>query len=367
MDVDELRQKAEAIFDEYDAKFAGKPRASRELEVLDELIEQLERVLAEARSQLNGGRNEAMMGLIERASENLEIYQEEREAIREVKQGGDAPVEASELATWANIEFHRYRRYFAGENRATRDVELLSEMITRLKSIREEMAELADEQEVPGLEQDIETVETNLEQYRSERERIVTARADGDPDEQASYLAVAANEQFSIYRDLFAGKNRITRRPALLSRVVRTLENLHRKMEELEEDGGTSSENRENMELVEENLEMYRDELDAIEQAREQVDLEELAGHLGRAANEAFEAYREQFAGEDRRSRDLDQLGRLCDELYHLARQMADIDAREGVEMNAENLSIVLENLSLYQREYDAIEEAGGQSSVDSR
>jgi transaldolase len=360
MDIDELRQNAETIFEEYDAKFAGKPRANRDLDVLDELIDRLERLLAEARSQLNGGRNEALMGLIERASENLEIYQEEREAIREVKQGGDAPVEASELATWANIEFHRYRRHFAGENRTTRDTELLSEMITRLKLLREEMTQLADEHEVPGLEQDIETVETNLEQYRNERERIVTARADGEPDERASYLAVAANEQFSIYRDLFAGKNRITRRPALLSRVIRTLENLHSKMEELEEEEGTSSENRDNVELVEDNLEMYRDELDAIEQAREQVDVEELAGHLGRAANETFEEYREQFAGEDRPTRDLDRLGRLCDELYHLGRQMEDIGARDGIEMNAENLSIVLENLSLYQREYDAIEEAGG-------
>ncbi len=367
MDVDQLRDKARTIFEEYDAKFAGKPRASRDLEVLDGLIGELERVLAEARSKLNGGRNEELITLIEQASENLEIYQDEREAIRQVKQGGEAPVRASRLATWANIEFHRYRRHFAGESRATRDVALLSEMIDRLEEIRAAMGELADEHEVAGLGQDIETVEANLEQYRRERDRIRQARADGSSDERASYLAVAANEQFAIYRDLFAGKNRVTRRPALLARVVETLEDLRDAMAELEREGGSSEENRDNLELVEENLEMYRDELEAIRQARSQLDADELAAHLGSAANETFEVYRDRFAGEDRHSRDLDRLGRVCDELYHLARQMAEIDEREGLEMNAENLSVVVDNLSLYQREYDAIEDARGQSSVGSR
>ncbi|MFB6375881.1 MAG: hypothetical protein ABEN55_22825, partial [Bradymonadaceae bacterium] len=357
------------LFEEYDAKFAGKPRATRDPEELDDIIDRLERLLHQAREKLNGGRNDTLMSLIEEASENLEIYQNEREAIRELQKGGDGPVRASRLATWANVEFHRYRRHFAGENRATRDVELLNEMISELQAIRSRMEQLNKGEEIEGLDQDIETVEANLDRYREERERILTARAEGTPDERASVLAVAANEQFSIYRELFGGHNRVTRRPALLSRVIRSLEEIRRRMVELrDEEGLDSGENVDNIEIVEDNVSMYREELEAVEAAKEQVDADELTAQLGGAANEVFETYRDDYAGEDRSSRDLERLARMCDELYHLARQMQALDEEQGLESNAENLSVVLENLSLYQREYDAIEDVRGADSVgDSR
>jgi len=369
MEIDELRRRAHELFEEYDAKFAGKPRATRELDELDDIIGRLERLLHQAREQLNGGRNETLMGLIEEASENLEIYHDEREAIRELQKGGDGPVRASRIATWANIEFHRYRRHFAGQNRATRDIELLNEMIAELQSIRSQMDSLTQGGTIEGLDRDIETVDANLDRYRDERERIHTARAEGTPDERASVLAVAANDQFAIYRELFAGHNRTTRRPALLNRVIRSLEEIRRRMVELrDEEGLESGENADNIDIVEDNLSMYREELEAIEAAGDQVGPEELAAQLGGAANEVFETYRDEYAGEDRAGRDLEKLTRMCDELYHLARQMEALDDEEGLEANAENLSVVLENLSLYQREYDAIEDARGTDSVgDSR
>lgn len=367
MEIDEITRKAHSLFEEYDAKFAGKPRATRDLEELDDIIDRLERLLHQAREKLNGGRNETLMSLIEEASENLEIYQNEREAIRELQKGGDGPVTASRLATWANMEFHRYRRHFAGKNRATRDLELLKEMIAELETIRARMEGLAESDDtIEGLDQDLETVEANLDRYRDERERIESARTEGTADERASILAVAANEQFAIYRELFAGHNRATRRPALLHRVIRTLEAIHEQMTALRDDEGLDSdENADNIEIVEDNLSMYREEVDAIETAKDQVDADELVAQLGGAANEVFESYRDEYAGEDRSTRDLDQLARMCDELYHLARQMQALDRDEGLEANAENLSVVLENLSLYQREYDAIEDArGGADSV---
>lgn len=363
MSVEEISDEAQEIFDTYDAHFAGQPRASRDLELLDDLIERLEELLDRARSKLNGGQNDTLVSVVEQGSENLEIYRTERRAIEEVKSGDTEAVRASRLATWANAEFHRYRRHFAGENRATRDVELLNEIITELKNAHREMESLEEEIDVDGLDDDIEIVEENLERYRDEREKIVQAREAGTVDERVSQLAAAANEQFAIYRDLFAGASRLTRRPKLLRRVIRSLENIRRKMEQLQEEGA-GEENGRNIEIVDDNLTMYRDELEAIEDARDSIAVEELAGHLGDTANGVFETYRGEYAGENRSTRDLEKIGRMCDELYHVARQMERISEEHAVEGNEENLSIVLDNLSLYQNEYNAIEEAQEQRTA---
>jgi hypothetical protein len=355
MSDETMSDEFDAIFDEYQAHFAGKPRSTRDLELLDELIERLETALDEARDELNGGRGR-LAEMVEQGEENLRIYRSEREAIERVQQQGPEVVEAGILATWANAEFHRYNRHFAGSPRPTRDVELLNEMITELKVVRDRMHALRDNEEaIEGLDQDIETVETNLEEYRNERERIVEAQHSGDLDDRASYLAEIANSQFQIYRTLFGGKSRVTRRPKLLRRMIRTLESTKRQMEKLRERGLESQENEGNIEIVENTLETYREELEAVEDAKRGVDPDELVGHLGRAANEIFEAYREEFAGADRRTRDLGQLSWMCDELYHLARAMQEtIDAGAG-DSGRENLEIVLDNLSLYQREFDEI------------
>ena len=354
MSNDTLSDEFDAIFDEYQAHFAGKPRSTRDLELLDELIERLESALAQARDALDGSQGR-LAESVEQGEENLRIYRSEREAIKRVQDQGPGVVEAGELATWANAEFHRYNRHFAGSPRPTRDVELLNEMITELKVIRDRMHALRDSDDIEGLDQDIQTVETNLEEYRNERERIVEAQHAGDLDDRASYLAEVANSQFQNYRTLFGGKSRVTRRPKLLRRMIRTLESTKRQMEKLRERGLESEENEGNIEIVENTLETYRDELDAIGRAKQGIEPDELVGHLGRAANEVFETYREEFAGGDRRTRDIGQLSWMCDELYHLARAMEEaIDSGAG-EDGRENLSIVLENLSLYQREFDEI------------
>jgi len=367
MSVDEIQSEARRIFETYDAEFAGRARASRDLELLDELIERLEDLLDRARSKLNGGQNDELVSVIEQGSENLEIYRTERRAIREVREGGRAPARASRLATWANAEFHRYRRHFAGQGRATRDLALLDEIREELSGIEGEMEGLAESSEVEGLDEDLRTVSENLEMYRRERERIVEARREGTAEERASYLAAAANEQFSIYSELFGGKDRVTRRPGLLRRVIGSLEEIREEMQNLRDDGDPLEENESNIEIVGDNLATYREELEAIEEAREGVEAERLAGRLGSAANEVFETYREEYAERDRSTRELDRLGRMCDELYHLARQMESLGEKKDLEMNEENLSVVLENLSLYQTEYDAIaevQESGGGADV---
>ena len=79
-------------------------------------------------------------------------------------------------------------------------------------------------------------------------------------------------------------------------------------------------------------------------------------GMLGGAANELFEEYRSSFDGQDRKTRDLALLTRICDDLSDLRRQMLDLAKADENPMNEGNLQIVSSQLSQFEKEYEAIE-----------
>ncbi len=362
--VEELQQKVNALSQRYDARFANKPRATRNLEELDELIEGMEDAIKEGQRLLNGD-NSLLREVLDTAKQNLERYTEERAAIARVKQEGPEVAMAANLAMWANFVFDEYHRHYAGKNRATRDIGRLEEMLAELESIQEDMlALLAKKPDLKQTKDDLAVVESNIEMYDSELENILSARTQGSRDEQASALANAANEQFTVYNTLFAGKGRTTRRPGLLERVIKNLKGILNMMRDLNSKGYRSESNTKNISIVQQNLKTYHTELAAIQEAREDASLEDLAGMLGGAANDVMEEYRQNFAGLSRATRDLDLLTALCDEMYEIALQMRQIqDAEPGLKINTGNLSIVADNLVTYHSEYRRIEEAKGQGS----
>lgn len=355
-----LRQEAQSIYGEYGTRFAGKPRATRDLRAIDSIIERLEKVIKRARMLRNGKTNPALSSFLEQALENLETYENERENIRKVQSQGPVVVEGSRLATWANLHFGQYFRHFAGKPRATRDLGLLNEIISELELVESKMKALLAQKDVASVEADLETVQNNLGVYRDERQNILDARNSGGLDEQASYLAMIANEQFAVYNFHFGGRPRVSRRSGLLHRVNSTLQSVYDQMSALEDEGLDSEQNRKNIELIDTQLGTYRDELDKIDEARRGTSRKDLVGQLGSAANWAMAQYNEHFAGKDRASRDLELLSRVCDELLDVARQMRELGADFDSQANEENLVIVLDNLMLYQNEYEEIQQVQG-------
>ena len=353
----DLKRQAEDVYKRYEAHFGGKPRATRDLDLLDELIVELEDVIAKAKNSLNGGRNPATVSLLDMAKQNLGTYREERTAIVEAKEQGPASTIGSRLATEANLTFGRYHRHFANKNRRTRDTGLLTEIIIELDRIRGEMQSLADGEE-PGLEENIEIVEGNLKMYRDEYRAIESAQEGGSAQEQADVLAALANEQFALYRGHFAGKPRPTRRPGLMERIVSQLKRIHKRMFELKQGGLVSEGNERNMEIVSKNLDVYQSELEKIREARDSVTTEQLVGSLGAQANEIMDEYRSDFAGENRRTRDLGQLSLICDRMGEIAYQMRAIERDEPSDVNDKNLNIVLDSWTLYEAEYRKVERA---------
>lgn len=359
-DLKDFRDQTQSIYNEYAARFAGKPRATRDLGDIDGLIKRLDALVNQARQAASGSRDPALASMIEQAVENLETYDRERREIAKVQAQGESAIEGSKLATWANLQFGQYFRHFAGQGRATRDLGRLNEMISELELTEAHMKKLLAKKDMLSVREDLKTVRSNTALYRKERDHILAARRNATPQELSSYLATAANEQFAIYNFHFAGRPRISRRASLLHRVISTLESIGAQMQKIEDEGAGSEQNRGNIQIVESQLQTYRTEFDEVQKARRETPVGDLPGHLGAAANWAMEQYRENFAGQDRATRDLLLLSRICDEMLDMARQMREYEAEQYHEGNHKNLNIVLDNAMLYQKEYEEIRKAQG-------
>jgi hypothetical protein len=355
--ISALRKQVDDVSQQYAAEFAGQSRASRDVDLLDRLIARLRETASQLRALPE--RDAEGEDALKTADQNLEIYATERRAILAAKNAPPELVEFGGLGTQANFVFARYRRHFAGRARPTRDLGLLAEMVDDLQKIEKRMKDIAGRvKNEPGLKEDLDTVGANIKLYVAERGEIVDARGVGTLEQQADILAEVANDQFKIYADHFAGKSRLTRRPQLLQRMIDNLKNVKDRMESLRKGGLRGSSNDNNITIVEQNVQMYINELGEIRKARAQNKLVDLQGALGGAANDLMAEYSENFAGMDRRTRDLDRMSKLCDGLGEVLRQMVDLGRAEPNGDNTRNIAIVTDNLGMLENEYNAIADA---------
>ena len=353
-----LQSEFDAINSEYSDHFAGQNRATRELAKLDSLVSRIKSLLARIEAIPAMARGPELDSLRTDIDEQRKIFEAERPQIERAKKLGPVLERFAPLATAANATFARYARHFAGQSRDTRDIDLLDDMMDELVRTEREMGEVISRTPSDDFRNDRKIVQDNLEMYRGEREQIVKTQSSGSPEARAERCASMANNQFESYRQHFAGQNRLTRRPQLLQRMIKTLERVQGMMREVEKSSHGAEFNKGNIDIVEQNLTMYRSELAEIRKVKETNSLDDLAGNLGDSANQFFAQYREGFAGKNRTTVDLALLGRICDQLYEVFRQMRDIDRTKKVEMNTKNLEIVTDQLSLFGREYDEIVKA---------
>jgi hypothetical protein len=340
------------IEERYRIRFAGHPRVSRDPDELEKLISELDAI------PTSGEPAE----LTQRLAAARELYSKELAGIREA-QAVPFAVAAHRLRTWSDLSMSRYQRNFAGQDRRTRDLGLLEEIIDDLHAIRQAMRAVHNEAAGPKLDEAITNVERVLELYTKEREAIRTARRTGSLSEQGSRLAELANRQFARYTMLFAGQSRLSRHTRTLERILTALEEIRRGMQSLKLAGFNNRNNDQNITLVDERLRAFRQELVNIQQAQQGRPLGERISGLATAANEIFSGYREQFAGKSRDQADQDLINRLFERLWPIAREMDKIDdagqaSEADEETNTRNLRIVTDNLVLYAREFDAIRQA---------
>lgn len=334
------------LLNSYRVRFANHPRVSRDPDELEEFVGSLAKLEPRATDEEKA-----------RIERDRDLYAREVEAIRQAHAVPFA-VPAARLRMWADFALQRYQRAFANQDRRTRDVHLLESLVSELESIRKEMTTLDKKAPDQKLGDAIQVLDRSLEIYRNEAEAIRTARRTGSLGEQGTRFAQLANDQFEVYRQLFAGQPRISRHAPVLERIVAALDEILRGMRSLRLAGLSDSANDNNQRIVADRLEQYRKELDQIGAQQRSTPLVERVNALGQAANKVFQEYRDQFSGKDRASRDLALLAQLGEKLWPIAREMDTVDRTADNDTNARNLRIVTDNLIVYHREWTAIREA---------
>lgn len=353
-----LSEELERIAARYESQFAGMPRSSRNVDELDTIVAETKSLLKRVESVPEAVRSAEMSSLAATARQNIALYERERTLIGEASRVGPEFERFATLASSANFVFARYRRHFAGQSRTTRDLGRLGEMVGELEGIEKGMADIVATSKQSELARDLNLVRRALKSYREEVGHVEKAREVGTPEEQASQLAQLANDQFRLYQDHFAGKSRATRRPALLTRILGQLDAIHASMRALQKGGLRSDSNDANIGIVERQRETYAKELDEVRAARKGIALSDLLAMLGGAANDVFEAFRNEFAGKDRKTRDAARLSSLCDELGDIREQMLALGRAEPSATNDTNIDIVTTQLTAFEAEHEQILQA---------
>jgi hypothetical protein len=347
-----LTQRSNQIHNRYIFAFAGKPRATRRIEEMDAIIRDADALLAEVTRANTQGAGADLV------RERAALYVSERQAIASAQAAGPLVRAAAVLATRANFAFSLYRRHFAGLDRRTRDAALLQDVIAWLEQVQSDLSQIGTNIAETGVHDDLDLIGRNMEAYRNEVNAILEARTQGTIEERAGRLADRANGQFEAYRVHFAGRERLSRRPALLRRLVASVDGIGNEMAAVSREGFNSDFHVKNRDIVAERLKAYRAEQEAVSGVREKTDVDSLIGALAREANAIMEEYNRGFAGQERATRDLGALSAIIDRMIEIERQMWDLDRALEDPTNARNLSIVQDMLLVYLREYDQIREA---------
>ena len=356
--IESLRDRLEGVHSQYHLHFAGQSRVTRNEEMMRMMIEQASAIEQEAKGQ-KGDRDASHRSLLDLCTERLELYRGEIAQIKRARQeAGPSGIEAALHGARANFVISQYRRHFAGENRGTRDLGLLAEMIQDLQALQAEMTALSKVYGGGTLADDLGVVGEYLEMFREEQGEIASARDAGSVEDQASNLAGLANSQFEVYRLHFAGQPRVSRRPELLQRMVDNLTSTVERMKGLRDNGLHVQHNVDNIAVVTERLEMWHEELVAIRDVRSQTPLLTMVDNLSEAADTVLEVYNERFAGQNRESRDLGLLGALCDRLTELERQMERLARVQPLTQNERNLEMVRDAIAMLNDEWDEVAEA---------
>ena len=356
--LEEIEAELKALEARYDEAYSGKDRATVDPAGIEAMLVDLQKTAQKlsALGALTAG--DGAGALSDSIEARKAFFERELRLVKAAREMGPSFARFSVEGTAANFVFDRYQRHFAGQSRDTRDLGLLREMVEELKGIKKRMLAIGGKKLPPALEQDVEIVTQNIERYSAEAVEIPRAQQTGTAEQQADRWACLANQQFAIYQKHFAGQSRLTRRPGLLVRVIDGLKRYRAAMFDLKNKGLSSTANDGNISIVDGRLSAYEKELVEIRKVRSQAKLVDIMGALGGNANELFEEYRNDFAGKDRTTVSLEQLGLLLDRLDELRRQMEELGRVEKNETNTNNAAVVRDYQANWVREYVAVRAA---------
>jgi hypothetical protein len=362
--VESIANQLTEIQEAYQRDYAGKDRHLCDPGGLESFISTLKKITAELDSLGALTAGEGSASLRAQLDSQVQAFERERNLILSAKEMGEGFEKFAIEGAAANFVFERYNRNFAGQSRDTRDLGLIKELLEELRGIKKRMTAIGGKKLPQQMSNDIELVQQNIERYSAEEREIPKAQASGEPDQQADRLAFLANHQFSLYQTFFAGQSRLTRRPALLVRLTENLKRYRTAMFNLKSQGHKSESNDGNITVIDGRVKAYEAELGEIRKVRSGVKLADIMSNLGGAANDVFQKYRDEYAGKDRATVDLAQLGTMIDKLDEIRRQMEELGRVEKNDMNIQNAKVVREYQASWIQEYAAIRTAQAASAT---
>jgi len=353
----------------YDAAFSGQPRMSRRPELLDQWLKSLDG-LSRPLKLVSGADRKALSDEI---SARKKLYRDEAAAIRKLQGMSELAKDMFHRTEWGGLIHDRYARHFAGQSRGTRDVQLLAELSLDTESLLNDLNQLKEgegwgeiEASVQGeLNNYIEVLNERAQLYRAERTAINESVSQGSDEESAGRLASIANSGFSVYRNQFQGHARSSRRQSTLARVVASLSDVLAQMQKLASSGFAGEHHAKNIELVSQNLSLYRDELKAIESAQESLGFDEWFQSLVAEAQSIFDSYRETYAGKSRASCSPEPLVYLCDRLVDVISQLRPLVQDSPDEQEQLIFQQMLDQARLYHREWLAVSQANAPQATE--
>jgi hypothetical protein len=357
-DIEAVEKKLAEVQEAYGREYAGKDRHLCDPSGLDPMIATLKKATTEldALGALTAGDTSA--ALRAQLEQQTAMLEREKQLISTARDMGDSFERFAAEGSAANFVFDRYNRHFAGQGRDTRDLGLLRELVDELKGIKKRMIAVGGKKLPSSIQADVELVTANIERYQAEEREIPKAQQTGTPDEQADRLAFLANQQFAIYQAFFAGHSRLTRRPAMLVRMIDNLKRYRAAMFDLKNRGLKHESNDGNIGIVDNRIKAYENELAEIRKVRSGVKLVDIMSNLGGAANELFERYRSDYANKPRTEVNLANLSTMIDKLDEVRRQMEELGRVEKNDANIQNQKVVREYQMSWVLEFGQIARA---------
>lgn len=351
-----LRTESDTLHRLYQRNFAGLPRITRDTALLREIQER-------AKAQL-GRAPLGVRELRETIQARITLYRRELAAIEKDQAQGPFAAAAARTASDANAIFDRYRRHFAGKARWSRDTALLEEMLEELGEVLSNFKIIQENWQQGLVANDIELVTNTIETYTNELREIENARADLDEDQMVSMTASSANELFGIYDRQFAGLSRLSRRPALIERLLGSLRRIEGLMATAIAVGNKNESLAQNVGIVRGRLSAWEQEHYEILSTRASTDVNQLVDALVNEVEDAWSTWEQNYAGKLSDTSDPVALSGLVDRVDEVVRQARDLHRTYDLESTDRLLRQARDTRLLLMRGHSELQQRQAKRSV---
>lgn len=360
MDISEILRRSDTLHQQYAWSYAGFPRVTRSPAPLRDLSKQAAE-LETAASGANGEQRELLKN-------RRELYEREAVAVEEAIGAGVEAIAAGARFLDVRARRHAYVRYFARKGRTSRDPSLLEELMRETRVAVDDLKNL--HQIAPGdmIAGFIKEGEEAAAMMERELKQVKKAKAEASDSDAHNAAASEANEHFERYRQQFASLPRLSRRPEQLERMVNRLSEVLSWMRGLNLQAGTDAATQleNNIRVVNQYRDSWANELQQVRDARAACQFEDLVSAFDNEVRLVTESYQKDFAGLDRKTRDLRVLSGLISRLDDIERMLHQQLRVRKSDVLSRRLAGARELRMSLSRVWDAILSAQSDSSVQS-